>query len=252
MIYGLYQSAAGIMSNSYRQDVIANNLANSETTGFKRDVTNFRQRFTAAQEMRKVGDGWSDSPYEGLGGGLLAMPNEVDFAQGALRETSAPSDLAIQGQGYFAVKQGDKTLLTRDGRFSVNQSGNLILTSGQAVLDTAGQPITVGTDGPLQIDSDGQITQNGRQLAKIGVFNVDNQASLTKVGGNLFAASDDHPMQAIDATVRSGFVEDSNVEPTTEMADMMDVQRQIQANANMIQTQDSTLQRLVNDVGKIS
>lgn len=251
MIYGLYQSAAGIMSNSYRQDVIANNLANSETTGFKRDVTAFRQRLTAARENRKSGD-WSDSVYEGLGGGLLAMPNQADFSQGALQETGAASDIAIQGKGFLAVKQGDQTLLTRDGRFSVNQNGNLILTSGQAVLDTAGQPITVGTDGPLTIDSDGQITQNGKQLGRVGVYNVDNAASLKKVGGNLFAASDNDPIHAGDATLRSGFVEQSNVEPTSEMADLMDVQRQIQANANMIQTQDSTLQRLVNDVGKIS
>jgi len=251
VIYGLYQSAAGIMSNSYRQDVIANNLANSETTGFKRDVTAFRQRLTAARENRKSGD-WSDSVYEGLGGGLLAMPNQADFSQGALQETGAASDIAIQGKGFLAVKQGDQTLLTRDGRFSVNQNGNLILTSGQAVLDTAGQPITVGTDGPLTIDSDGQITQNGKQLGRVGVYNVDNAASLKKVGGNLFAASDNDPIHAGDATLRSGFVEQSNVEPTSEMADLMDVQRQIQANANMIQTQDSTLQRLVNDVGKIS
>lgn len=251
MIYGLYLSASGIMSNSYRQDVIANNLANSETTGFKRDETAFRERLTAAKESRKTGD-WSDSVYEGLGGGLLAMPNHIDFSSGALTATGAPSDVAIQGKGFFAVKQGDKTLLTRDGRFSVNQKGNLVLQGGEEVLDNAGAPVHAGSDGPLAINSDGQITQNGRPLGRLGVYNVENPASLTKVGGNLFATTQNDPMRPAEATLHSGYVEQSNVEPTSEMADLMDTQRQIEANANMIRTQDSTLQRLVNDVGKIS
>ena len=157
-----------------------------------------------------------------------------------------------RAKGFFAVKQGDKTLLTRDGRMSVNKNGDLILTSGQAVLDNAGAPIHAGNDGPLTIDPDGQITQNGKPIGRLGVYNVDNPSSLTKVGGNLFAMNDNDPMHAVDATFQSGFVEQSNVEPTSEMADLMDVQRQISANANMIQAQDSTQQLLENTVGKIS
>ena len=101
MIYGLYLSAAGVMSSSYRQDVIANNLANSETIGFKRDLPLSRARLTAAQEFR-AGHG-SDPLMEGLGGGLLASPSMVDTSSGDLEDTSNPLDVAIQGSGFFAV-----------------------------------------------------------------------------------------------------------------------------------------------------
>src|SRR5687768_1897415 len=102
MIYGLYLSATGIMTNSYRQDVIANNLANSETVGFKRDVALFKERLTQAQEQRIKGD-WSNPLLEGIGGGTLAAPTIVDSTQGELEPTGSPLDVAIEGKGYFTV-----------------------------------------------------------------------------------------------------------------------------------------------------
>lgn len=249
MIYGLYLSASGVAANSYRQDVIANNLANSETVGFKRDIANFKQRLMASQERRSPGS-WSDSALEGLGGGLLAMPTRTDFSPGSIQDTGSPLDVAIQGEGFFAVKEGDQTMLTRAGRFSVNRDGKLVLSSGQQVLSNASQPITLSTTAPLSIGSDGQITQNGQPVAQLGVFNVEDKSALTKVGGDLLNPGDS-VLQPVAAKLRSQFIEGSNVDPATEMAVLMDSQRQIEANANMIHMQDETLQRLVNDVGKI-
>ena len=107
MIYGLYLSAAGVVSSSYRQDVIANNLANSETVGFKRDLPLFQERLTEAQQRR--GGSHSDPLMEGLGGGLLASPTLVDNRAGDLEHTGAPLDVAIQGDGFFAVDDHGQT-----------------------------------------------------------------------------------------------------------------------------------------------
>jgi len=251
MIYGLYLSASGIAANSYKQDVIANNLANTETAGFKRDVTSFKSRLTEAREGRRLGS-WSDPRLEGTGGGLLAMPNQIDFASGNLQPTGSPLDVAILGDGFFAVRQDNKTMLTRDGRFSVNSNGQLTTSSGQPVLDMNSQPITLSTSAPVTINPDGQITQDGQPVGRLGVFNVGDKTTLTKVGGNLLSPADPNDLQRSDSRVRSEFREGSNVDPATEMVALMETQRQIDANANMIQAQDSTLKLLVNSVGKIS
>jgi len=251
MIEGLYLSATGIMTSSYRQDVLANNLANSETAGFKRDVALFKQRLTAAEESRRPGD-WSDPVLEGLGGGTLSMPTRIDFTQGDMQESGSPLDVAITGDGFFTVRDHDQTRLTRDGRFVMARDGQLTLARGQKVLDAKGQPITLATDSPASIDAQGQISQNGQVVARLGVVDVADKSTLTKLGGGLFAVADAATLTPSQSQLRSGFIERSNVDPTMEMTELMDAQRQLEANANMIRTQDSTLQRLVNDVGKIS
>jgi len=251
MIYGLYLSATGIMTNAYRQDVIANNLANADTTGFKRDIASFKQRLTEQQEGRRTG-GWSDPDLEGLGGGTLVMPTRVDFEQGAIEQSGGPLDVAIEGGSFFAVDQGGQTRLTRDGRFQVNRDGFLVLPDGQKVLDDKLRPIALAADAPTTIDRSGQITQAGQVVARIGLFDVPDRAGLTKVGGNLLAYADPAQIRPASGTLHNGFLEGSNADPTTELTELMDAQRQLEANANMIRAQDATLQRLVNDVGKIS
>jgi len=253
MIYGLYLSASGVLSNSYRQNVIANNLANSETVGFKRDLTMFRQRLTAAQENPLDADR-TESLMENIGGGLLAEPSFFDAQQGDLEETGNDLDVAIQGKGYFAVNTDKGTRLTRDGQFMVDRSGKLIVSGhgDQQVLDAQQQPITLDSRAPVSIGADGKITQNGQEVAKLGVFNADPM-KLKKEGGTLLSFADASAIQlSTDNTLHSKFVERANVDPSTELASLMDTQRQLEANANMIRYQDETLDKCVNDVGKIS
>src|SRR3954469_11718253 len=122
MIYGLYLSATGVMTSSYRQDVIANNLANSETVGFKRDLALFQERRTEAQSGSNHSC-WSNPDLENLGGGLLATPTAVDDKQGELEPTGNNLDVAILGRGYFSVDAGARgRMLTRDGQFMVNRA----------------------------------------------------------------------------------------------------------------------------------
>ena len=251
MLYGLYLSATGVITSSHKQDVVANNLANSESVGFKRDIATFQERLTEAAARRRPDR--SNPLLEKLGGGIFASPSTVDGRQGEIEHTGNALDVAIEGQGFFAVRDHGESRLTRNGQFSVDREGRLILANGegQAVLDPAGKPIELSPGLPTTIAQDGTITQAGQAVGRVGVFDVANPDDLIKRGGTLLA----HPGQTLIAgpgSLRSEFVERANIDPATELAALMETQRQLEANANMIRYQDQTLGRLVNEVGKIS
>jgi flagellar basal-body rod protein FlgF len=253
MQYGLYLSATGVMANSHRQDVIANNLANAETTGFKRDLPLFQERLTEAQVKRGLARR-SNLLLEDLGGGMLLSPTIVDHAQGDLEETGRAMDVGVFGSGYLAVKEGGKTLLTRDGRLITDKDGYLI-TGGSnpaKVLDHKGNTIQLNPSLPVLIDENGQISQQGEARAKLGLYDVKDRSQLIKVGEGRFLPHAG-PGSLIPAAgqIRSGFLERANVQPATELTQLIETQRQLEANANMIRYQDAMLGRLVNDVGKI-
>jgi flagellar basal-body rod protein FlgF len=253
MNYGLYLSATGVLTNSYRQDVIANNLANAETVGFKRNMALFRERLTEAEALRRPD--LSHPLLDRIGGGHLLSPTATDASQGELEPTGANLDVAIHGPGFFAVGQGGEMRLTRDGRFMIDSQGYLTLanSAGSRVLDRNRRPITL--DGvmahQLSISERGEITQDGQLIAQIGTFDVPDPAQLKKHGGTLMSYPEPAQVRPTVATLRSEFVERANVDPATEMAQLMEAQRQLEANANMIRYQDQTLGRLVNEVGKI-
>ncbi len=260
MIYGLYLSASGVMSSSHKQDVIANNLANAETTGFKRDLPLFQQRMTEAQAAR-MGQGrrgWSDPLLEDMGGGLLIARQQVDTSPGTLEHTSSPLDLSIQGEGYFAVRAASggtaaPTALTRNGQFMVDGQGYLVLGTdrGQRVLDVNRQPIRIAPDGgPVRIGGDGAISQGSQSIGQVGVFDVNDKTKLQKLGGTLLGYSDPAGIRRSTSQVQPEFLERSNVDATMELSELMKSQRQLEANAQMIRYQDQTLGKLL-EVGKI-
>jgi flagellar basal body rod protein FlgG len=249
MNYGLYLSAMGVLANSQRQDAIANNLANSETVGFKKDLALYREQRTEAQLTGHRRD--SNDLLEPLGGGLAPSGTTLDLSQGPMESTSNPLDVAIFGDGYFAVRNGDRLMLTRAGRFQVNRDGILATDAGHAVLSDKMSKISIAP-GAVNIGKDGTITQNGTAVGRLGVFSVPDPKLLMKRGSNLMSYPDvERSLKPSDAQLRSEALEQSNSEPTTELAALMDTQRQLEANANMIRYQDQMLSRLVNDVAKI-
>jgi flagellar basal-body rod protein FlgF len=255
MIYGLYLSATGVVTNAYRQDVIANNLANSETVGFKRDLAMFRQRLPADQEDSSTTPGLSNALLDKIGGGTFAEPTLVDRSDGALRPTDNPADVAITGPGFFTVAGKDnKTFLTRDGRFRLNTAGKLTLMNDQSdpVLDAKGQPIQLDPTSPFSIDSVGNIHQNNQIAGQLGVVDVGQDVHLSKAGDSLLSVPDGTSLTPINPRLQDSSVEESNVDPATELAQLMDTQRALEANANMIHYQDTTLGELINTVGKVS
>jgi flagellar basal body rod protein FlgG len=254
MIYGLYLSAAGVMTSSYRQDVIANNIANSETVGFKRDLALFQERRTEMSESGAA-PSRSNGLLEALGGGVLAAPTLIDHSQGIMDRTGSNLDIAIRGDGYFKVANGDKVNLTRDGRLTVNAKGRLAMAINPdaELLDIKGKPLAVDSKIPPVIDQRGNVTQNNQPVGQLALVDAPDPTQLTKSGGTLLTYSDMTKLKpAGNATVESGYREMSNVEPSAELSMLMEAQRQLEANANMIKYQDSMLAKVCNEVGKIT
>jgi flagellar basal body rod protein FlgG len=178
----------------------------------------------------------------------------TDFTDGALEAGSSPQDAGIIGKGFFAVEQDGKTLLTRDGRFALDKEGNLRLanSSGPKVLDPSGRAIRVDGTQPFSVGNNGEILQKGQAVGQLGLYTVPDAQQLNKVGANLFSYPDAAAITATQGNIKGGMIERSNVEPSTEMSALMETQRILEANANMIRYQDQMLSRLCTDVGKIS
>ena len=251
MLYGMYISAAGAMANSYKQDVVANNLANVDTTAFKKDLALFRARPTEAalNGSRR----FSDPLLERTGGGIFALPTHTDFSQASLEKTDSPYDLALTGKGFFQVQAGDETMYTRDGRFMTAEDGmTLVTATGQLpVLDSDGQVITLLPGIKPVIDNNGFISQDGQNVARLGVVNFEDTNQLSKKGNNLYQA-DQASAQLIDARMRQGYIETSGVNALDELTEMIKAQRAFQSNVMMMKIQDQTLAAAVGKLGMIA
>lgn len=252
MVYGIYQSAAGLQVNQYRQAVLANNLANVETAGFKQDLTIVRERRIESQEDL-CDPAWSDPTLNGLTGGSLVAPTVTSFQPGPLRTGGGPLDVAITDDAFFVVQDADQVRYTRDGRFAVNGAGTLVTAAGNhPVLDEQGQSINVPAEaaGEVRIDASGVVRAGDTVLGRLGTVTFEDRSALCKVGGNLFQAVNTEPRpHAARLQVRA--YEGSTVDPTKAMVDMIEVSRAYQMNATMLTLADSTLSRLVNDVGRV-
>lgn len=257
MLTGLYISAAGLQTQEYRQSITTNNLANAQTIGFKRDLALIQERANASQEdpaMTRYR--WPAGIYSKMNGGVYAAPTFTDMSQGSLNRTDLQSDVALQGPGFFLV-QGEKAgerNFTRDGKFMLRSDGQLVLAgNGKSILSAEGAPIKLNPDLPYEIDEVGEIRQGGNVVAQLAVMTVQNSSDLKKIGSNLLTLKDGAKAQpATTATsIHQHYLEQSGVDPITEMTTMMETMRTFEANAKMIQYQDSTLQSL-NTVGRIS
>jgi len=252
MVYGIYQSAAGLQVNQYRQAVLANNLANASTVGFKHDFPVVRERKVETAEDL-VNPSWSDRSLDRLTGGSLVAPTYTSFAQGQLEKTDGNLDVALDGEGFFMVSDGGKTRYTRDGRIAVNNEGLLVSgPSGCPVLDAQGQTISVprGAKGQVRIDGNGVLRAGDADCGRIGVVDFDDRSRLIKTGSGLFEAVGTQP-KAAAASLRVGAVECSTVDPTQTMVTMIQVARAYEMNASVLKMADTTLGRAVNDIARI-
>jgi flagellar basal body rod protein FlgG len=256
MIYGLYLSASGVTANSHRQDVISNNIANVETIGFRRALASFQERPLEHVEDPSARD--RDPRFDRLSGGLFVSPTRLDLSQAPLEQTENPLDLALRGDGFFAVRTADgSTRLTRDGRFLLDREGFVVTADSNQtrLLDVDRNPIQLEgfNAGDLVIDPTGAIRAAGSDvlLATIGVVALPRGGVPLPQGGSLLIPPGGR-LPPSDATVHSGYLERSNVDPAVEVVRLMEAQRQLDANANMIRYQDQTLARLVSEVGKIA
>jgi len=255
MTYGLWLSAAGMQANQYRQNTLANNLANVGTVGFKGDLTVLRER--AVESLSGGADGlkFRNLLLDNLSGGTFVAPTYHDFTTGALTPTGNPLDVAVHGDGFLAVRDGDAVRYTRDGRFTTNSRNELVLVAGGGrarVLDQAGAPITLLPNGePPRVAADGTVRQGDAVAGTIGLHEFSDRNTLRKVGANLFEATAGGAQPARNSTLLAGTVERSTVDPIASLTGLIDASRAFQLNANMISMQDTTMGQAVSRVGRM-
>lgn len=256
MIKGLYTAASGMMLQMARQDVVANNLANVNTTGFKRSSTT-AQAFPAML-LRRMGElehgtgkpqpqptqliGW-------LGTGACLDRVITDYSIGNLKQTENPTDLALaDADVYLAVETPQGIRYTRNGALKVNGDGLLTTSQGYAVLDENDNYIYL--EGTLGIDRMGYITDNGQELTRLQVVRFENQAWLEKLGGNLIN-TEQEPQLVETPDILPGYLEESNVVAVQEMVTMINVVRSYEALQKVIQAEDEVTQTAIDEVARV-
>ena len=251
MLYGMYISAAGAMANSYRQDVVANNLANVDTVAFKKDLALFKARPTEA--ALNGSNRQTAAMLESTGGGTFALPTYTNFSQASLEKSNSAYDVALTEEGFFQVQDGDQTMYTRDGRFMIAQDGTTLVTASSEVpvLDSEGNTISLLPGIEPVIDRNGFISQDGQAIARIGTVKFEDTGALKKVGANMYQADPAQAMPA-EAKMSQGYLETSGVNALEEITSMIKTQRLFQNNVTMLQIQDQTLGAAISKLGNIA
>lgn len=260
MLRGIYTAASGMLADQRRLDVIANNLANSSTAGYKRD-TSVRQSFTDFLVVRlndpdNVGD--TQNPQIGrLGFGTLLAFTATKITTGNMVQTGNSLDVAIEGDGFFTVQTPQGIRYTRDGAFLQDSQGRLVTKQGHQVLvDGRAVRAEVGT---LAINNLGQVLSGETILGTLSIATSDQLGSIRKEGAGLWLPVSEGEPTTLFAPwettgkyrLRSGFLESSNVEAVTEMVEMMTTVRSYEVNQKAVQAQDEALQKVTAEVGRI-
>ncbi len=239
MLEGLYSAAAGMTAQQQRMDTLANDVANVNTSGYKHTRVAFR-------DLLYVGD---RSGIVRSGAGAAVSTAGRSFAQGNLRTTGQPLDVAIEGNGFLRVRRADGSdALTRDGQLRLDDRGRLTTQRGELLQPAVTVP--QGTDpADVQIAPDGTVSANNRPLGRIELVNVRATEGLRSLGDNLFAATAaSGPATTADTgRLAQGTLESSNTDVADAMTDMMDAQRSFQLASKAVQMQDQILQ-IANEV----
>ena len=278
MIRGLYTGASGMVAQMHRINTISNNLANVDLTGYKRD-TAIHKAFPELLLRRMNDDGVykfpigsvDTTPIVGkIGTGVELNEVYTDFTQGPLRETGNAFDFALDGFGFFSAQVDGTTKYTRNGTFLLNPEGYLVTKGGDLVL---------GENGPIQIkknnfvvDEQGNVYQNARLapgdtrlismqenewedielVDRLRIVDFKRRRHLRKAGDSFWESTPESgPGRSARPRVRQGFLEGANVNPVTEMVNMIEVHRSYEANQKLIQTEDTLLSKLINEAVKV-
>ncbi len=261
MIRSLYIAQTGLEAQQTQMDVIANNLANVNTTGFKKSRAVFQDLLY--QNLRQPGAQSSqNTQYPSglqLGTGVRPVATERIMTQGNLTQTGNSLDVAINGQGFFQILKPDGTIAyTRDGTFQLNNQGQLVTSSGYVLqppvtIPPGAQSITIGSDGTVSVTLAGQSAP--QQVGSIQLANFLNPTGLQSIGDNLYlqTASSGAPTTGQPTfnglgSLQQGYLETSNVNVVAELVNMISTQRAYEINSKAVQTSDQMLQYVNNNL----
>ena len=240
----LYVGLSRQMVLRREMDIVANNIANADTTGFKVESLMQSER-PAAPAFTLQGP----RPVKFVGEDGVAR----DFGQGGLRQTGAPFDFAIEGRGFFQVNTPEGPRYTRDGRFRMDDTGKLVNEAGYAVLDDGGGEISLNPEeGQLLVAQDGTVSQGTTRVGKLGVADFTTLSTMQKVGDNLYKnTSNQQPQPVTDARVRQGMLEGSNVNSILEVTRLIEISRAYEQMTRMMESTSELARSAVQRMGRV-
>ena len=252
MLKGLRTAETAMNIQLTRTNTLANNLANVNTTGFKRMLTQ------VVEDMKAEGGdpaaGTPAAPTSAPGSRIprdliLDMRAPIDDSQGPLRETGNPLDFAIKGDGMFKVRREGRDLYTRNGSFGINENRQLVTSAGDLVIGTGG-PIEL-PDGDVQVSPKGAVLVGGVEVSALSLTRFDDPGQLKHIGNSLMSpprGDGGQPVPAQEMEIVQGMLEDSNVDPIETLVGMIAAQRAFEMQAKILQAEDRTLEKAVNQL----
>ena len=253
MVKGLHTAALGMLPKTIKMDVIANNIANVNTTGYKKSSLFQRELINAGLVGKDKG--LSDPLYK------IPQTFDIDFSQGRIEETKNPLDVAIEGEGFFVVDTENGLKYTRNGHFTLSNDGALITSDGYKVLGEGGEiyipDLHKAQISQLTITKEGNLLLGRNKIDKLQIISFPEDETghnvLKYEGNNLYTAPDEYSHESVyteNYNIHQGFLETSNVNVLSEMVEMMHLNIAMQIDQKVIKTQDASLQQ-ANDVGKV-
>jgi flagellar basal-body rod protein FlgG len=238
--------AAGAMQRqAERLDVVANNLANAATGGYKAQVVGFDRLLAAALVPASAFDAPAAPPT------VLAARTGTDFSPGPVTQTGRPLDAAIEGPGFFVVEGRRGPELTRNGAFTRDAQGRLVTLDGLPVLGADRRPVTLPAAGAARLTPDGTVVVNGAPVGRLLLVDVPT-ARLGRASGPRFVPTPDTPLVPAPVRLVPGALEGSNVNPILTLVELVDVLRTYEAAQRAVRQIDDTVGRAINDVGRLS
>ena len=235
---GLYVALSSQIALEKRLNTIADNVANASTIGFRATGVKFED----------VVSGLDDKALSFVTSGDTYISN----TNGPLRETGNPFDFAIKGDAWFGIETPAGTVMTRDGRFTLTENGELVSIEGYPVLDAGGAPIQLDPrNGPPRAGADGSLRQGDQLVGALGLFNFDPGPNFVRFGNSgIVPSGEPEPVvDRIDAGVAQGFLEESNVNPVLEITRLIMVQRAFENGAAMIRDTESSYDEAIKTLG---
>lgn len=257
MVRGLYTAYTGMSNEQKRLDIIANNLANAATVGYKKEkVTNQAFDDVLTIKIRDESEAYNNRPIGRMSLGVKLGESYTSHSQGSLRQTGQPYNLALEGKGFFTVSVTDRVgntdnKYTRSGLFTMTKDGYIVDTDGNHLMGESGE-VQIPTDSiDVVVDSTGAIYADGNYVDTLLLADFDDYDYLIKSGDTMYEALEGALTIPATASIVQGYTEQSNVNVVTEMVEMISVTRAYEANQKVIQSIDQTLELAANSIGKI-
>ena len=258
MIRSLYTAVSGMITQQAKQDVITNNMANSNTVGFKGDNLAIKKfDDVLIQNSSRIQNGINyTQTIGGLSLGSRIDETATNFTQGTIEDTDSDTDFAIDGRGFFTVNRdngvGGQNYYTRDGHFHVNMQGYLVNDTGDYVMgrniNTGNPERILAGNGKITSDIYGNISIDGKPSYSLSTVDFNNYKTLKKIGDNLYQG--ENPINNANVFVKGKALEQSNINPVNEMVNMMSTMRTFETQQKVVQSIDQTLGQAI-DVGTV-